>query len=255
MSISRPFILRPIATSLLMAGLLLAGIAAYRQLPVSALPQVEYPTIQVLTAYPGASPDVMSSAVTAPLERQFGEIPGLSQMTSTSSYGSSVILLQFNLDQNIDVAEQSVQAAINAASNFLPRNLPTPPIYSKTNPADAPVLTLALTSNSLPLARVEDVADTTLAQKISQVSGVGLVTVSGGQKPAVRIRANPTQLAHYGLSLEDLRNTLAQANVDQAKGDLDGPRLDYTITANDQLTNGESYQSVIVAYRDRKSVV
>ncbi len=250
MSISRPFILRPIATSLLMAGLLLAGIAAYRQLPVSALPQVEYPTIQVLTAYPGASPDVMSSAVTAPLERQFGEIPGLSQMTSNSSYGSSVILLQFNLDQNIDVAEQSVQAAINAASNFLPRNLPTPPIYSKTNPADAPVLTLALTSNSLPLARVEDVADTTLAQKISQVSGVGLVTVSGGQKPAVRIRANPTQLAHYGLSLEDLRNTLAQANVDQAKGDLDGPRLDYTITANDQLTNGESYQSVIVAYRN-----
>src|SRR5258707_15594130 len=191
---SRPFILRPVATALLMVGLLLVGIVAYRQLPVSALPQVDYPTIQVTTFYPGASPDVMASSVTAPLERQCGQVPGLNQMTSTSSYGSSIITLQFSLEQNIDVEEQQVQAAINAGSTFLPRDLPNPPIYSKVNPADAPILTLALTSDSLPLSKVEDLADTTLAQKISQLTGVGLVSISGGQKPAVRIQANPTAL-------------------------------------------------------------
>src|SRR5579875_2933018 len=201
MSISRPFIQRPVATSLLMAGLLIAGLFAYRLLPVSALPEVDYPTIQVMTFYPGASPDVMASYVTAPLERQFGQLPGLNQMTSNSSFGSSVITLQFALDLNIDVAEQEVQAAINAATTYLPRDLPNPPIYSKINPADAPILTLALTSSELPLSQVEDLADTRLAQKISQVSGVGLVSISGGQKPAVRIDANPTVLASYGMSL------------------------------------------------------
>src|SRR5437660_8727254 len=192
MSPSRLFILRPVATSLLMVGVLLVGIVAYQQLPVSALPQVDYPTIQVATFYPGASPDVMASSVTAPLERQFGQVPGLSQMTSTSSLGSSIITLQFNLEHSIDIAEQEVQAAINAGTTFLPRDLPNPPIYSKVNPADAPILTLALTSTNLPLSKVEDLADTTLAQKISQLSGVGLVSISGGQKPAVRIQANPT---------------------------------------------------------------
>src|SRR5437868_7154085 len=210
MNISEPFIRRPVATSLLMAGILLAGFVAYTQLPVSALPEVDYPTIQVVTFYPGASPDVMSSSVTAPLERQFGQVPGLNQMTSTSSQGASVITLQFVLDLNIDVAEQQVQAAINAATTFLPRDLPNPPIYSKTNPADAPILTLGLTSKLLPLAKVEDLADTRLAQKISQLPGVGLVSLSGGQKPAVRIQANPTALAAYDLSLEDLRVAIAQ---------------------------------------------
>src|SRR5256712_8995808 len=209
MNPSRPFILRPIATSLLMAGILLIGAVAYKQLPVSALPQVDYPTIQVITFYPGAGPDVMASSITAPLERQFGEVPGLNQMTSTSSDGSSLITLQFSLDLNIDVAEQEVQAAINAASTFLPTDLPNPPIYSKTNPADAPILTLALTCDTMPLQKVEDLADTTLAQKISQLPGVGLVTISGGQKPAVRVQANPTALASLGLSLEDLRAALA----------------------------------------------
>src|SRR6185295_11225375 len=211
MNPSRIFIERPIATSLLMVGLLLVGAVAYRQLPVSALPQVDYPTIQVLTFYPGASPDVMASSVTSPLERQFGQMPGLNQMMSTSSFGSSVITLQFALDLDIDVAEQQVQAAINAASTYLPRDLPNPPVYSKTNPADAPVLTLALTSQTLPLWKVQDLADTRLAQKISQVPGVGLVSLSGGQKPAVRIRANPTALAGYGLGLEDVRNAVTQA--------------------------------------------
>ena len=202
MNPSRPFILRPIATSLLMAGIMLAGMFAYKQLPVSALPEVDYPTIEVLTFYPGASPDVMASSVTAPLERQFGQVPGLNQMTSTSSFGSSVITLQFVLDLDIDVAEQEVQAAINAASTYLPANLPNPPIYSKTNPADAPILTLALTSTELPLDQVEDLADTRLAERISQLSGVGMVSISGGQKPAVRVDANPTALASYGLSME-----------------------------------------------------
>src|SRR5438874_5155440 len=250
MNPSRLFILRPVATSLLMIGLLLVGIAAYRQLPVSALPEVDYPTIQVMTFYPGADPDVMTSSVTSPLERQFGQVPGLSQMTSTSSSGSSIITLQFNLDQNIDVAEQEVQAAINAATTYLPRDLPNPPIYSKVNPADAPILTLGLTSATLPLSKVEDLADTQLAQKISQLSGVGLVSISGGQKPAVRIQANPTALASYGLSLEDLRTALGQANVNQAKGTLDGPRQSYTIGANDQLLSSAQYRPIIVAYKD-----
>src|SRR5437879_3154345 len=195
MSPSRPFILRPVATTLLMVGILLVGYVAYRQLPVSALPQVDYPTIQVQTFYPGASPDVMASSVTAPLERQFGQVPGLNQMTSTSSFGASMITLQFSLDLNIDVAEQEVQAAINAGSTYLPRDLPNPPVYSKTNPADAPILTLALTSQTLPLPKVEDLADTRLAQKISASGGVGMVSISGGQKPAVRIQVNPTALA------------------------------------------------------------
>src|SRR5215831_15073888 len=250
MNLSRTFILRPVATSLLMVAILLAGAVAYRQLPVSALPEVDYPTIQVMTFYPGASPDVMASSVTAPLERQFGQVPGLNQMTSTSSFGSSVITLQFALDQNIDVEEQQVQAAINAATTYLPRDLPNPPIYSKVNPADAPILTLALTSDSLPLSKVEDVAETALAQKISQLPGVGLVSISGGQKPAVRVQANPTALAGYGLSLEDVRSALAAANVDQAKGVLDGPRQSFTIGANDQLLSSADYNSVIIAYRN-----
>src|SRR5215467_14288713 len=247
---SRLFILRPVATSLLMIGLMLVGIVAYKQLPVSALPQVDYPTIQVTTFYPGAGPEVMASSVTAPMERQFGQLPGLSQMTSTSSYGSSVITLQFVLEENIDIAEQEVQAAINAASTFLPRDLPNPPIYSKVNPADAPILTLGLTSDSLPLSKVEDLADTTMAQKISQLTGVGLVSISGGQKPAVRIQANPTALASYGMSLEDLRTALSTANVDQAKGTFDGPHQSYTIGDNDQLISADSYKPIIVAYRN-----
>jgi multidrug efflux pump len=250
MSPSRLFILRPVATTLLMIAVLLVGIVAYKQLAVSALPEVDYPTIQVVTFYPGADPDVMASSVTAPLERQFGQVPGLSQMTSTSSLGSSLITLQFNLNQNIDVAEQQVQAAINAATTYLPRDLPNPPIYSKVNPADAPILTLALTSDTLPLPKVEDLADTALAQKISQLLGVGLVSISGGQKPAVRIQANPTALASNSLSLEDVRTAIASANVDQAKGVLDGPRQAYTIGANDQLTSSNQYRPVIVAYRN-----
>jgi multidrug efflux pump len=250
MSPSRIFIMRPIATTLLMVALLLVGVVAYTQLPVSALPQVDYPTIQVVTFYPSASPDVMSSSVTAPLERQFGQIPGLSQMTSTSSFGSSIITLQFNLDENIDIAEQEVQASINAGGTFLPRDLPNPPIFSKVNPADTPILTLALTSVSLPLSKVEDIADTQLAQKISQLTGVGLVSISGGQKPAVRIQANPTALAANGLSLEDLRTALGTANVDQAKGVIDGPRQQFTIGANDQLTSGAQYENLIIAYKN-----
>ncbi|HTZ34049.1 MAG TPA: multidrug efflux RND transporter permease subunit [Methylomirabilota bacterium] len=250
MNPSRPFILRPVATTLLMIGVLLVGFVAYRQLPVSALPQVDYPTIQVTTFYPGGSPEVMASSVTAPLERNFGQIPGLQQMTSTSSFGSSVITLQFVLDLNIDVAEQEVQAQINSASNLLPKDLPNPPIYSKINPADAPVLTLALTSETLPLQKVEDLADTTLAQKISQLSGVGLVSISGGQRPAVRVQANPTALASYGLSLEDLRTALGNANVDQAKGTFDGTHQAFTIGANDQLFSSDGYNSVIIAYRN-----
>jgi len=252
---SGPFIQRPVATSLLMAAILLAGIVAYRQLPVSALPEVDYPTIQVITFYPGASPDVMATAVTAPLERQFGQVPGLNQMTSTSSGGSSIITLQFDLNLNIDVAEQEVQAAINAAQTFLPVDLPTPPIYSKSNPADTPVMTLALTSNSIPLTQVEDLADTRLAQKISQLSGVGLVTISGGQKPAVRIQANPTSLSSYGISLEDVRLALQQTSVNQAKGNFDGPKQSYQIDANDQILTSKDYKPLIVAYRNGAPVV
>src|SRR5512132_1667809 len=254
MNPSKPFILRPIATSLLMAGLLLIGAVAYKQLPVSALPEVDYPTIQVVTFYPGASPDVVASSITAPLERQFGQVPGLNQMTSASSDGSSVITLQFSLDLNIDVAEQEVQAAINAASTFLPADLPNPPIYSKTNPADAPVLTLALTSKTLPLLKVEDLADTRLAQKISQLSGVGLVSISGGQKPAVRVQANPAALASYGLTMENVRAAIAQSNVNQAKGTFDGSRQSYSIGANDQLLTSEQYKPLIVAYRNNAPV-
>jgi multidrug efflux pump len=254
MNISQPFIIRPVATSLLMLGVLLAGAVAYQQLPVSALPQVDYPTIQVVTFYPGASPDVMASSVTAPLEKQFGQVPGLKQMTSTSSFGCSVITLQFYLDLGIDIAEQQVQAAINAGGTFLPRDLPTPPVYSKVNPADTPILTLALTSPSLPLSKVEDLADTTLGQKISQLPGVGLVRISGGQKPAVRIRLNPTALAAYSLGLEDVRTALAAANVDQAKGNFEGARQIYSIGANDQIMKGADYQNIIVAYRKNAAV-
>src|SRR6476469_718965 len=237
-----------------MAAIVLAGIVAYRQLPVSALPEVDYPTIQVITFYPGASPEVMASSVTAPLERQFGQVPGLKQMTSMSSFGSSVVVLQFALNLNIDIAEQQVQAAINASGTFLPRDLPNPPIYSKSNPADAPILTLALTSNALPLSRVEDYADTTLAQKISQVAGVGLVTISGGQRPAVRIQANPTALAAYDLSMEDLRTSLGQANVNQAKGNLENRRESFIIGSNDQLQTSAQYAPLIVAYRNGSPV-
>ncbi|HUY27840.1 MAG TPA: MdtB/MuxB family multidrug efflux RND transporter permease subunit [Candidatus Binataceae bacterium] len=250
MNPSRPFIVRPIATSLLMAGLMLAGMFAYKQLPVSALPEVDYPTIQVLTFYPGASPDVMASSVTAPLERQFGQVPGLNQMTSNSSFGSSIITLQFVLDLNIDVAEQEVQAAINAASTYLPIDLPNPPIYSKTNPADAPILTLALTSDQLALDQVEDLADTRLAERIAQLSGVGLVSISGGQKPAVRVDANPTALASYGLTMENLRTAIAAANVDEAKGNFDGPGQAYTIGANDQILTAKDYGPLIIAYQN-----
>jgi multidrug efflux pump len=247
---SGPFIQRPVATSLLMAAILLVGVVAYTQLPVSALPQVDYPTIQVLTFYPGASPNVMATTVTAPLERQFGQLPGLSQMTSTSSGGSSVVVLQFDLSLNIDIAEEEVQSSINASQSFLPSNLPSPPVYSKTNPADAPVLTLAITSDTIPLSQVEDLVDTRLAPKLSQLSGVGMVSISGGQKPAVRIQANPTALSSYGLNLEDLRTALVQTSVNAAKGNFDGPHQDYQINANDQLVTSSDYRKVVVAYRN-----
>jgi multidrug efflux pump len=248
MSPSRPFILRPVATSLLMAAILLAGIVAFTQLPVSALPEVDYPTIQVLTFYPGASPDVVATTITAPLERQFGEMQGLSQMTSTSAGGVSVIVLQFSLSLGLDVAEQEVQSAINAGGTFLPANLPVPPVYNKTNPADAPILTLAITSDSMPLSQVEDLVDTRLAPKLSQLNGVGMVSISGGQKPAVRIQVNPVQLSSYGLNLEDVRTALTEASVNSAKGNFDGPRLDYQIDANDQLRTAEDYKKVVIAY-------
>ncbi len=254
MSPSRPFILRPVATSLMMAAIMLVGIVAYTQLPVSALPEVDYPTIQVLTFYPGASPDVVATTVTAPLERQFGEMQGLSQMTSTSSGATSVVVLQFALTLNIDVAEEEVQSAINAAQSFLPADLPAPPIYSKTNPADAPVLTLGITSKNLPLAQVENYIDTRLAPKISQLNGVGLVSISGGQKPAVRIQVNPAQLQSYGIDLEAVRSALAATSVNQAKGNFDGPRQDWQIDSNDQLVTSADYKNVVVAYRNNAPV-
>jgi multidrug efflux pump len=244
-----------VATSLLMVAIFLVGLVGYSQLPVSALPQVDYPTIQVLTFYPGASPQVMATTVTAPLERQFGQMQGLSQMTSTSSGTTSVIVLQFALSLNIDVAEQEVQAAINASQSLLPSNLPAPPVYSKTNPADAPVLTLAITSSSMPLSQVEDLVDTRLAPKISQLTGVGLVTISGGQKPAVRIQANPVALSSYGINLEDVRTALSQTSVNAAKGNFDGPRQDYQIDANDQLVTSKDYRNVVVAYRNGAPVM
>ncbi|HSV18527.1 MAG TPA: MdtB/MuxB family multidrug efflux RND transporter permease subunit, partial [Casimicrobiaceae bacterium] len=254
MNPSRLFILRPVATSLLMVAVLLAGIVAYRVLPISALPEIDYPTIQVVTLYPGASPDVMTSSITAPLERQFGQMPGLAQMSSTSSGGASVITLQFNLALSLDIAEQEVQAAINASGSFLPTDLPQPPIYSKVNPADAPIMTLAVTSATLPLPKVQDLVDTRIAQKISQLPGIGLVAIAGGQRPAVRIQANPRALASYGLSLDDLRTTIANANVNQAKGSFDGPTRASTIDANDQLRSADEYRNLIVAYRNNAPV-
>ncbi len=250
MSVSEPFIRRPVATSLLTVGLLLAGILGYRQLPVSALPQVDYPTIVVSTSLPGASAETMASAVTTPLERQFGQMPALNQMTSVSSFGTSQVTLQFDLDRNIDAAEQDVQAAINAASSLLPRTLPAPPTYSKSNPADTPILTLSVGSDTLPLDQVDDVADSILAQKISQVAGVGLVTINGGQKPAVRVQVDPASLAGIGLGLEDVRQVLLQANVNQPKGNLDGPRQDFTLATNDQLFRAASFRPLILAYRN-----
>src|SRR6202167_460482 len=233
-----------------MVGILLAGAVSYKQLPVSALPEVDYPTIQVTTTYPGANPDVMASSVTAPLERQFGQVPGLQQMTSISSEGLSVITLEFNLSLSIDVAEQEVQQSINASGNYLPPDLPVPPLYAKTNPADTPILTLALSSTTLPLSKVEDIADTRLAPKISQLPGVGLVSISGGQKPAVRIQANPTQLSSYGMNLEDLRTALVAANVNEAKGNFDGPHQSYQIGANDQLLSSADYAGLVIAYKN-----
>ena len=255
MSPSRPFILRPVATILLMVAILLVGLVAFRQLPISALPQVDYPTIQVLTFYPGASPDVVATTITAPLERQFGEMQGLSQMTSTSAGTVSVIVLQFNLALNIDVAEEEVQSAINAAQSYLPSDLPVPPVYNKTNPADAPILTLGITSDSMPLSQVEDLVDTRLAPKISQLNGVGLVSISGGQKPAVRIQVNPTKLSSYGINLEDVRTALTQTSTNSAKGNFDGPRQDYQIDSNDQITQAEGYNDVVVAYRNGAPVL
>jgi multidrug efflux pump len=247
---SRLFILRPVATSLLMAAIMLVGIVAYRFLPLSALPEVDYPTIQVVTLYPGASPDVMTSSVTAPLEVQLGQMPGLNQMSSVSSAGSSVITLQFSLALSLDIAEQEVQAAINAAGNLLPSDLPAPPIYAKVNPADAPILTLGLTSATLPLTQVEDLADTRLAQKISQLTGVGLVSISGGHRPAVRIQADLRQLAGYGLNIDDLRTTINAANVNTPKGNFDGPMRAYTINANDQLKKASDYTDLVIAYHN-----
>ena len=254
MNPSRLFILRPVATTLLMVAILLAGIVAYRVLPLSALPEVDYPTIQVVTLYPGASPEVMTSSVTAPLERQFGQMPGLNQMSSTSSGGASVITLQFSLELSLDVAEQEVQAAINASGSFLPADLPNPPIYNKVNPADTPIITLALTSATLPLPKLEDLADTRIAQKISQLPGVGLVSISGGQRPAVRIQVNPKAIAAYGLSLDDVRTAISNANTNQAKGSFDGPTRASTIDANDQLKSADEYRQLIIAYKNGAAV-
>lgn len=250
MNPSRIFILRPVATTLLMVAILLSGLVAYRMLPLSALPEVDYPTIQVTTLYPGASPDVMTSSITAPLERQFGQMPGLKQMTSASSGGASVITLQFDLSLSLDIAEQEVQAAINAAGNLLPTDLPMPPIYSKVNPADAPILTLAITSRTLPLPKLEDIVDTRVAQKLSQLPGIGLVSISGGQRPAVRIQANTQALAALGLSIDDIRTAIGNANVNGAKGSFDGPMRASTIDANDQLRSAAEYGTMIVAYKN-----
>lgn len=250
MNPSRPFINRPIATSLLMIALLFSGFFAYRLLSVSSLPEVDYPTIQVSTFYPGASPEVTASSITAPLERQFGQMPGLNQMTSSSSTGSSIIILQFSLDMGLDVAEQEVQAAINAATSFLPTDLPIPPVYSKVNPADTPIITLALTSQTMPLRDIQNYADTRLSQRIAQLTGVGLVSISGGQRPAVRVQANSDSLAAYGLNLEDLRTAIANSNINAAKGSFDGPQLSYIINSNDQLFTSSDYKPLIIAYRN-----
>src|ERR1700761_6392860 len=250
MNPSRIFILRPVATTLLMVAILVVGLIAYLQLPLSALPEVAYPTIQVQTFYPGASPEVMTSAITAPLEKQLGQMPGLNQMYSTSSAGASVITLTFNLSLPIDVAEQEVQAAISAGQNLLPQDLPAPPIYAKVNPADAPVLTLGVTSQVMPLTDVQDLVDTRIAQKISQLKGVGVVSISGGQRPAVRVIVNPRALAAYGLNLDDLRTTISNANQNGPKGTLDGPTSAYTVDTNDQIRDAEDYGSIVVAYKN-----
>jgi multidrug efflux pump len=254
MNVSEPFILRPVATTLLMVAIMLSGIVAYTFLPLSTLPEVDYPTIQVQTLYPGASPEVMTSSVTAPLERQFGQMPGLNQMTSASSGGASVITLQFSLDLSLDVAEQEVQAAINAAGNLLPADLPTPPVYAKVNPADAPILTLSVTSKTLALTDLEDYSETRLAQKISQLSGVGLVTISGGQRPAIRVQLNPQSLAAYGLNIDDVRTTIGNLNINTPKGNFDGPTQALTINANDQVTSADQYRDFIIAYRNGSPV-
>src|SRR5688572_9438095 len=250
MSPSRPFILRPVATALLMLAIVLAGLVGFRFLPLSALPQVDYPTIQVQTLYPGASPEVLSRTVTAPLERQLGQMSGLVRMSSNSAAGVSVITLQFGLSETLDVAEQEVQAAINASSSLLPADLPAPPVYAKVNPADAPVLTLAISSRTMPLTEVQNIVNTRLAQKISQVSGVGLVTLSGGQRPAVRIQADTKALASYGIGMDVLRTAISSANANSAKGSFDGPKRSYTINANDQLVTADDYRSLIVSYRN-----
>jgi len=250
MNPSAPFIQRPVATSLLMIAIMLLGLAGYKYLPLSALPEVDYPTIQVQTFLPGASPDVMTTSVTAPLERQFGQMPGLKEMSSISSGGASIITLQFDLSLSLDIAEQEVQAAINAGGNLLPQSLPAPPIYAKVNPADAPVLTLAISSNSLPLTEVEDIADTRIAQKISQLAGVGLVSINGGQRPAVRVRANIQTLAAYGLNIDDLRTTIGNANSNAPKGNFDGASRSYTIDANDQIKSAQEYKDIVVAYKN-----
>src|SRR5215467_11457316 len=244
------FIVRPIATSLLMIAILLVGIVGFFFLPLSALPEVDYPTIQVQTFLPGASPEVMTSSVTAPLERQLGQMPGLREMSSVSSAGASIVTLQFDLSLSLDIAEQEVQAAINAAGNLLPQNLPAPPIYAKVNPADAPILTIAVTSPSMALTSLEDIADTRIAQKISQLPGVGLVSIGGGLRPAVRVQANLQALAAYGLNIDDLRTTIGNANVNTPKGNFDGPARAYTVNANDQLKSADDYRSIVVAYRN-----
>ena len=250
MSPSRPFILRPVATSLLMVAIVLAGLVGFRFLPLSALPQVDYPTIQVQTLYPGASPEVMGNTVTAPLERQFGQMAGLERMSSTSAAGVSIITLQFTLGQTLDVAEQEVQAAINAGGSLLPADLPAPPVYAKVNPADAPVLTLAISSDTMPLTEVQNLVNTRLAQKISQVSGVGLVTLAGGQRPAVRIQADTQALAQWGIGIDTLRTAIAAANANSAKGSFDGPKRSYSINANDQLLTADDYKKLIVTYKN-----
>ncbi|MFM2241061.1 MAG: hypothetical protein RJA69_2435, partial [Pseudomonadota bacterium] len=250
MNLSRLFILRPVATSLLMVAMLLVGSLAYRLLPIASLPQVDYPTIQITTLYPGASPDVVTSSITAPLERQLGQMPGLDQMSSVSSGGASSITLRFSLDVTLDVAEQQVQASINAAASLLPNDLPMPPVYSKVNPADAPVLTLAISSPTLPITQVHDIVENRLAQRLSQVAGVGLVSIAGGRRPAVRVQVNPLALASAGFSLEDVRTAITQANVNMAKGSFDGPARASTIDANDQLRSAADYASLIIAYKN-----
>ena len=254
MNVSEPFILRPVGTTLLMAAIMLSGIVAYTFLPLSTLPEVDYPTIQVQTFYPGASPEVMTSSVTAPLERQLGQMPGLNQMTSASSAGASIITLQFSLDLSLDVAEQEVQAAINAANNLLPSDLPIPPVYAKINPADAPILTLAVTSKTMSLTDLEDLSETRLAQKISQLNGVGLVSISGGHRPAVRIQFNPQSLAAYGLNIDDVRTTIGNFNVNTPKGNFDGPAQATTINANDQIATAAQYANTVIAYRNGNPV-